>query len=104
MDNAGPKEKINESKPDIVLVGMGSPLQEQWVTKWRDDIEAPVVWCLGATADVISGKVSRGPRFLYEKQEWMARLWVDPKRLWSRYLIGNTRFLARVAREKIRSK
>jgi len=96
--------RINETKSDIVLVGMGTPLQEQWVTQWRDAIEAPVVWCLGATADVISGKVSRGPRFLYEHQEWLARLWVDPKRLWSRYLVGNTRFLARVAREKTRAK
>jgi len=96
--------RINESKADIVLVGMGSPLQEQWVTRWRDELDAPVVWCLGATADVISGKISRGPRFLYENQEWLARLWVDPKRLWSRYLLGNTRFLARVARQKIRTK
>jgi len=95
-------EKLNAEKPDIVLVGMGSPLQEQWVQKWREQLDAPVVWCLGATADFVSGKVSRGPRFLYERQEWLARLWVDPKRLWSRYLVGNTRFLAQIVREKRR--
>ena len=95
-------EAINAAKPDLVLVGMGSPLQEQWVTRWRSEVDAPVVWCLGATADFISGKVSRGPAFLHQRQEWLARLFVDPKRLWSRYLIGNTRFLGRILRSKIR--
>jgi N-acetylglucosaminyldiphosphoundecaprenol N-acetyl-beta-D-mannosaminyltransferase len=86
---------VNVSNADIVLVGMGTPLQERWVQAHRDKLEAPVVWCLGATADFISGRVSRGPQWLYERQEWLARLWVDPRRLWQRYLLGNTRVMAR---------
>ena len=95
-------EALNEAKPHVLLVGMGSPLQEQWVAHWRDQVDAPVVWCLGATADFVSGKVSRGPAFLHNRQEWIARLLVDPKRLWSRYLLGNTRFLGRVVKAKTR--
>jgi N-acetylglucosaminyldiphosphoundecaprenol N-acetyl-beta-D-mannosaminyltransferase len=95
-------EKLNAAKPHIVLVGMGTPLQEEWVQTWRESVDAPVVWCLGATADILSGRVSRGPQFLYERQEWLARLVVDPKRMWSRYLFGNARFLVQIARHKRR--
>lgn len=95
--DAGPVvAAMNAFAPDIVLVGMGTPLQERWVTTNRAAIDAPVVWVTGATADFVSGHVSRGPRWLHDHQEWLARLIVDPKRLWRRYLVGNTVFLARV--------
>ncbi len=89
-------QQVNSAEADIVLVGMGTPVQERWVLANRDAMDAPVVWCLGATADFISGRVSRGPQWLYERQEWLARLFVDPKRLWQRYLLGNARVIARV--------
>ncbi len=96
-------DRINAFEPDIVLVGMGSPLQEEWVTNWRSDINAPVVWCLGATADFIAGKTNRGPEWLYTRAEWLARLVVEPRRLAHRYLVGNTVFLGRVFWERLRS-
>lgn len=90
-------------KPDIVLVGMGTPIQEHWVAANRDRMQAPVVWCLGATADFVSGKVNRpGPAWLVENHEWLSRLIADPKRLWRRYLLGNTLFLARIAQQRLR--
>jgi len=91
--------KANAFDADVVLVGMGTPVQERWVARNRAATRAPVVWVTGATADFVSGKVSRGPKWLHDRQEWLARLLVDPKRLWRRYLVGNTVFLARVARE-----
>lgn len=93
--------RINACAPDIVLVGMGTPAQERWVAANRAGIHAPVVWVLGATADFVSGKVSRGHPLLYNNQEWLARLLTEPRRLWRRYLIGNTLFLGRVARQRI---
>jgi N-acetylglucosaminyldiphosphoundecaprenol N-acetyl-beta-D-mannosaminyltransferase len=95
-------ERINAFEPHIVLVGMGSPVQEEWVTRWRSEINAPVVWCLGATADFISGKTNRGPEWLYTRAEWLARLVTEPRRLAHRYLVGNTVFLGRVLWERIR--
>lgn len=92
--------RINAAKPDILLVGMGTPFQERWVAANRDRLRVPVVWVLGATADFISGKVSRGPAFLYNRYEWLARLLVDPRRLWRRYLVGNVLFVERVVRQK----
>jgi N-acetylglucosaminyldiphosphoundecaprenol N-acetyl-beta-D-mannosaminyltransferase len=93
--------KIAAFAPDIVLVGMGTPLQERWVAKHRARIAAPLVWVTGATADFVSGRVRRGPAWLHQRQEWLARLLVDPRRLWRRYLVGNTVFLTRVARARV---
>ena len=96
-DAASVIARINAFRPDIVLVGMGTPAQERFVAAHRAAIDAPVVWVLGATADFLSGRVSRGPAWLHQRQEWLARLLVDPRRLWRRYLVGNAVFLARVA-------
>ena len=94
-------DRINDSAADIVLVGFGSPLQERWIADHRDSLDAAVVWALGATADFLSGRVSRGPAVLHQHgAEWLARLLVDPRRLWRRYLIGNSRYLARVAADR----
>lgn len=94
---------INAYAPHVLLVGMGTPLQERWTAANRAALQVPVVWVTGATADFVSGKVARGPQWLHDRQEWLARLLVDPKRLWRRYLLGNTMFLTRIALERLRS-
>ena len=89
---------INRAGPDLLLVGFGTPLQERWIARNRAALHAPVVWAIGAMADFVSGAVSRGPAVLHRNGlEWAARLLVDPQRLWHRYLVGNARYLARVA-------
>jgi len=93
--------RINAFGPDIVLVGLGTPEQEQWVAQRRAQIEAPVVWCLGATADYVAGRLGRGPAWLTDRAEWLARLVAEPGRLWHRYLVGNTVFMARVLRSRL---
>lgn len=96
-------EGINAFGADIVLVGMGTPTQERWVARNRHAIDAPVVWCLGATADFVAGAISRpGPDWLVQRHEWLSRLLADPRRLWRRYLVGNTLFVERVLRQRIR--
>ena len=94
--------RLRAARPDIVLVGMGTPIQEHWVAANRAHMDAPVVWCLGATADFVSGKVDRpGPDWLVDNHEWLSRLIADPKRMWRRYLLGNAAFLARIARQRL---
>lgn len=104
--HAGPEDaevltKINDFKPDILLVGMGTPTQELWVEARRSAIDAPVVWCVGATADVLAGVESRGPEWLTNRAEWLARLWANPTGKWQRYLVGNPLFVMRIIRSKI---
>ncbi len=100
-ENAACIRRINAYGPDIVLVGMGTPEQEHWVSARRDQLEAPVVWCLGATADFITGRLPRGPAWLTQRAEWLVRLASEPRRLWRRYLVGNTVFMARVIRSRL---
>jgi len=88
--------RIQAYAPHIVLVGLGTPLQEQWMDRTHSLLSPAVTWCLGATADFVSGEVSRGPAWLHTRQEWISRLVTEPRRLWKRYLVGNTRFALRL--------
>jgi N-acetylglucosaminyldiphosphoundecaprenol N-acetyl-beta-D-mannosaminyltransferase len=92
--------RLNELRPDIVLVGMGSPTQEKWIARHRSEIDAPVLWAVGALFDFVTGRIRRGPGWMTEHGlEWLCRLIAEPRKLWRRYLIGNPRFLLRVVRE-----
>jgi len=89
----GVTERINAARPDIVLVGLGSPRQEKWIETHRDQIDAPVVWAVGALFGFVSGRIPRGPRWMTEHGfEWLCRLAAEPRKLWRRYLIGNPQF------------
>lgn len=93
-------EDINARRPDIVLVGMGTPKQELWVDRHADQVEAGVLWTVGALFDYVSGRVPRAPRWLADNGlEWIFRLGIEPQRMWRRYLIGNPMFLSRVMAE-----
>lgn len=66
-------------------------------------IDAGVALTGGAVFDYVSGRLRRGPRLLTDNGlEWLARLLVEPRRLWRRYLIGNPLFVLRVARQRLR--
>jgi N-acetylglucosaminyldiphosphoundecaprenol N-acetyl-beta-D-mannosaminyltransferase len=92
-------DEINRSNADFVLVGMGTPRQEKWIAAHRDQLNAPVVWAVGALFDFVSGRIPRGPRWMTNHGlEWLCRLAAEPRKLWRRYLIGNPQFLWRVIR------
>jgi N-acetylglucosaminyldiphosphoundecaprenol N-acetyl-beta-D-mannosaminyltransferase len=93
-------EEINATAPDILLVGLGMPLQERWLTQNRHRLDARVALTGGAVFDYASRRVPRGPPILTERGfEWLARLLNEPRRLWRRYLLGNPLFLLRVLRQ-----
>lgn len=99
----GTVKRLNELRPDIVLVGMGSPTQEKWIARHRYEIDVPVLWAVGALFDFVTGRVRRGPSWMTEHGlEWVCRLVVEPRKLWRRYLIGNPRFMFRVLRARLR--
>jgi N-acetylglucosaminyldiphosphoundecaprenol N-acetyl-beta-D-mannosaminyltransferase len=96
-------EHIAEHSPDVLLVGMGTPLQELWVDHYFDRIEARVVWTVGALFDYVSGRMPRAPHWLSDNGlEWIFRLAAEPRRMWRRYLLGNPVFLRRVWDERMR--
>lgn len=96
---------ISKTKPDILLVGFGTPLQEHYVLDNWDRIEARVIWTVGALFDYVSGQVPRCPVWMQEYTlEWLFRFLIEPKRLFNRYMIGNPLFIYRILKEKVTGK
>ncbi len=80
---------INQSSPDILWVGLGSPKQELWVAKNFENINCNVVQCVGDVFGYIAGKRLRGPEFLRKLGfEWFFRLVQNPVKYFNRYVIG----------------
>jgi N-acetylglucosaminyldiphosphoundecaprenol N-acetyl-beta-D-mannosaminyltransferase len=101
-ENEAVVREINAARPDILLVGLGMPLQERWLMQNWALIDAGVALTGGAVFDYVSGRLRRGPRLLTDNGfEWLARLLVEPRRLWRRYLVGNPLFLLRVLRQRL---
>lgn len=89
--------RIRSARADIVWVGIGAPKQDVLAHRLRRAGAAPVIACVGATFDFVAGTKRRAPRMLRALGlEWAFRLWLEPRRLWRRYLVGNCQFLAGV--------
>lgn len=95
---------INETKPDILWVGLGSPKQDIWMYEHKDKLNVAVMLGVGAAFDFISETKLQAPKFMQKiGLEWLFRLSCEPKRLWKRYLIGNPLFIYLICREFVRS-
>jgi len=94
-------EKINQSKANLLLVGMGAPFQELWIAKYRKLIETPMCMGVGGLFDYYSGNIKRAPLWMRKVGcEWVWRFLQEPGRLAKRYLVGNILFVLRVQREQ----
>lgn len=91
---------INKVKPDVLFVGLGAPKQERWIWEHKDELQVSVSIGVGAAFDFVAGTVKRAPEWMQKcGLEWLFRLYQEPKRLWKRYLIGNTIFIWLVLKE-----
>lgn len=102
-DNRAIIDAINNAKPDLLWIGMTAPKQEKWVyTHWKElDIKCHC-GTIGAVFDFFAGTVERAPIWWQEHSlEWLYRLIKEPKRMWRRYIIGNTLFLWNITKEKL---
>jgi N-acetylglucosaminyldiphosphoundecaprenol N-acetyl-beta-D-mannosaminyltransferase len=87
---------INAAAPDLLLVGMGNPLQERWIDEHLDRLEIPVAIGVGGLFDHWAGNLRRAPRWIRRLGcEWCQLLWQQPHK-WRRYLLGNPAFLLRM--------
>lgn len=81
-------EQLHAFAPQVLLVGMGMPLQERIMTALRAETEIPVIAAVGGALDQISGAQSLAPRWLGKiGMEWVWRLASDPRRLAGRYVV-----------------
>lgn len=96
---------INDSKADILIIGLSAPKQEFWIYDNRDRINASVILAVGEGIKVFAGKKIRGPEFARKAGfEWLFRFLANPVRNFNKYIIGNNLFLFRLIKEKLNFK
>ena len=90
-------EEINAFRTNLLFLGMGMPLQEQWICENLELLKINIAFPAGALFDYISGEQIRAPRWMTDHGlEWIGRLLIEPRRLWRRYIMGNPIFFWRV--------
>lgn len=93
-------DRINRAGPDIIWVGLGAPKQELFMADNLPRLRRGVMIGVGAAFDYYGGRIRRAPRWMQSAGlEWLFRLLQEPRRLWKRYLVTNTRFVFRVILE-----
>lgn len=104
-DNRMMIESINNTKPDLLWIGMTAPKQEKWAyAHWNELNINCHVGTIGAVFDFYAGTIQRAPMWWQEHSlEWLYRLLKEPKRMWRRYLIGNILFLWNIFTKEYRA-
>jgi len=99
-ESARIRHHISTAKPDLLCVAFGAPKQEIWMVENCTTLPIGAAISVGAALDTQSGLRKRAPKWTHRiGLEWLYRLICEPRRLWRRYLIGNTHFLWLVARQ-----
>ncbi len=94
-------QQILSSGAHLILVAFGAPKQELWIHRHLNQMGVRVAIGVGGLFNFYSGRNPRAPEWMRNiGMEWMHRLYLEPRRLWKRYLVGNVVFLARVLKEK----
>ena len=98
-DAPGVAKEIYQSRADMLFVGITSPKKEIFMAKYGDVLDVPVIHGVGGSFDVLAGLVKRAP-ISWQKSgfEWLYRIIQEPRRMWKRYLITNTKFVLMVLR------
>jgi N-acetylglucosaminyldiphosphoundecaprenol N-acetyl-beta-D-mannosaminyltransferase len=95
-------QAIRAARPDILFLGFGTPAKEYFMHRHHRELGVPFVMGVGGTFDVYAGLVRRAPVWIQKLGlEWGFRLAQEPRRMWKRYLVGNSRFIALVAKDLV---
>jgi beta-1,4-glucosyltransferase len=99
------RQLINRSGAEIVLVALGNPIQEEWIYKNRESLDATIFIGVGALFDFLSGGVQRAPKWIQKIHcEWLFRLYKEPRRLVRRYTLDVVSFLILCIRFRVSDK
>jgi len=95
--------KIRESGAKLLFVAITSPKKENFINKWQDKLGVDFVMGVGGTFDVVAGKVKRAPVWMQNfGLEWLYRVIQEPRRMWKRYLVTNSKFAYLLIKEKLK--
>lgn len=93
-------EQMAELKPDVVLVALGIPAQEQLIYKHYDKFDKGIFVGVGGSFDVLSGTKKRAPKiFIKLNLEWLYRITKEPKRI-KRFYVSNIKFISKIKKMK----
>ena len=93
---------IRASGAKLLFVAITSPKKENFINKWQDRLGVSFVMGVGGTFDVVAGKVNRAPLWMQQYGlEWLYRVIQEPRRMWKRYLVTNSKFAWYLLREKL---
>ena len=96
-------ETIKNSNSDILFIGLGTPLQEEWIASHFDSVDIPVQIAIGSGIEFISGVKKRAPEFFRNYGlEWLYRVYLEPERLWKRYVFGIPIFMFKIIVLKVK--
>ena len=102
-DNSAMISAVNNSRPDVLWVGMTAPKQEKWIYENQSKLQVPFIAAIGAVFDFYAGTKNRSSDFWIKiGLEWLPRFFKEPGRLWERNLKSTPIFLGWVMKEKIK--
>ena len=95
---------ISDSQAQILFVAISSPTKENFLYRNKEHLaKVNFIMGVGGSFDVIAGKVKRAPKWMQKYGlEWFYRFLQEPGRMWRRYLVGNTKFIWLVLKERIK--
>ncbi len=95
--------KVRESGAQLLFVAITSPKKENFINRWRDQLGVTFVMGVGGTFDVVAGKVKRAPLWMQKwGLEWLYRVIQEPRRMWKRYLVTNSKFAWMLLKAKLK--
>jgi N-acetylglucosaminyldiphosphoundecaprenol N-acetyl-beta-D-mannosaminyltransferase len=95
--------KVRASGAQLLFVAITSPKKENFINRWREQLGVTFVMGVGGTFDVVAGKVKRAPLWMQKSGlEWLFRVIQEPRRMWKRYLVTNSKFAWMLLNEKLK--
>lgn len=92
-------EELRAKAPQVVLVGMGAPRQEYWITEHMHKLPPAVYMGVGGSFDVISGNLKRAPLWMQKMSlEWLYRVIKQPSRF--KRVLALPKFMLAVKKQK----
>ena len=94
-------QTINQSKSEILFLGLPSPKKEFFVENYKQQLDVNYVLGVGGFFDILAGSIKRAPLWMQSAGlEWFYRFLQEPQRLLKRYFVGNLKFIQLVLIEK----
>ncbi|QAA82187.1 glycosyltransferase [Aequorivita sp. H23M31] len=95
-------QQIADSGTQMLFVAISSPIKENFLYKYRDILKnVNLIMGVGGSFDVVAGKTKRAPKWMQKiGMEWFYRFLQEPRRMWKRYLVGNSQFIYFVLKER----